>query len=477
MKSMNKILPLIVLLFWGYSCTSQKPASNKIKDAVAEFIADTSFTAAGMGIVIADVESGGILAQHNSSLTLIPASSQKLITTATALEMLGSEYQFKTIVETDGKIENGILKGNLIIKGLGDPTLESKYFESRQNIALKIASELKELEINAIQGRIIADNSYFDASIPRTWIWEDIGNYYGAVPNAINYRDNMYSLYFESGKAGSKTRIATTKPLNTGLEFDNQVMSSEINRDLAYIFGGNISNKRRIEGSIPQNRKNFEVRGAFLNPEFALIEDVEHELGKAQIQLLKKKNQYANKRQELFVLSSPKLDEIVYWTNQKSVNLFADQLLFEIGHKNTGDANWNTGVKTIQEFWQNKGLTTKYQRLYDGSGLSHFNTVSASFFNDILHAMYHSNHAKVFLSSLPVAGESGTLKYFGKGKAIESNWMAKTGSMTGVRTYCGYLKTSKGETYTVSILINNYQCSSKELNVKLLNFLINIFNS
>ena len=474
---MNKILPLIVLLLWSYSCTSQKPASNNIKNAVAEFIADTSFTAAGMSIVIADVESGGILAQHNSSLALIPASSQKLITTATALEILGSDYQFKTLIETDGKIENGILKGNLILKGFGDPTLESKYFENQQKIAAKIVQKLKELKINTIQGNIIADKSYFDASIPRTWIWEDIGNYYGAVPNAINYRDNMYLLYFESGKAGSKTKIVTTKPLNTGLEFDNQVMSSEINRDLAYIFGGNISNKRKIEGSIPQNRKKFEVKGAFLNPDLALIEDLEHELRKARVQVLKKKNQYSDKRQELFMLSSPKLDEIIYWTNQKSVNLFADQLLFEIGKQKNNLADWSSGVEAITDYWTSKGIQTKYQRLYDGSGLSHFNAVSADFFNEILYSMYHSDHAEVFLSSLPIAGKSGTLKYFGKGKVIESNWIAKTGSMTGVKTYCGYLKNSKGETYTVCILINNYHCTSKELNIKLLNFLINIFNS
>ena len=193
---MNKILPLIVLLFFGYSCSSQKPASNKIQKTVAEFVADSCFTAAGISIVIGDAQNAKILAQYNSSMALTPASSQKLITTATALEILGDDYQFKTIIETDGKIENGILKGNLIIRGLGDPTLESKYFKIQLNIAAKIVQKLKELQINTIHGNIRTDKSYFDASIPRTWIWEDIGNYYGAVPNAINYRDNMYSLLF-----------------------------------------------------------------------------------------------------------------------------------------------------------------------------------------------------------------------------------------------------------------------------------------
>ncbi|MCY1633150.1 D-alanyl-D-alanine carboxypeptidase/D-alanyl-D-alanine endopeptidase [Marinifilum sp. D737] len=473
---MNKILLLFAFVVWGFSCTSQKTTDNKIQQFVNEFTADSCFYSAGIGIIIKDVEKGKILAHHNSKMALTPASSQKLVTTASALEILGGDYQFKTLIETDGNIENGTLKGNLIIKGGGDPTLESKYFESQQNIARQIVFKLKELNINVIDGNILVDNSYFKPSIPRTWIWEDIGNYYGAVPNAINYRDNMYTLFFKSGQAGSKTKIWKTLPHNTGLKFDNQVVSSEINRDLAYIFGGNTSNLRRIEGSIPQNRNEFKVKGAFLHPELAILEDFKAELQNNNIKVLHENGKSKNNRKDLFKILSPKLKDIVYWTNQKSVNLFADQLLFEIGQKQNEKADWKTGTKTINEFWREKGIETKYQNLLDGSGLSHFNAISAEFFSQILTSMYHSNNYNAFLSSLPVAGKSGTLKHFGKSSVIASNWKAKTGSMTGVRTYCGYLKNSKDKDYIVCILINNHQCSSKDLNNKLLNLLIHIYN-
>ncbi|PXX99076.1 D-alanyl-D-alanine carboxypeptidase/D-alanyl-D-alanine-endopeptidase [Marinifilum breve] len=473
---MNKILLLFAFIVWGFSCTSQQTTDNKIQQFVDEFTTDSCFYSAGLGIIIKDVEKGKILAQHNSKMALTPASTQKLVTTASALEILGEDYQFKTLLETDGNIENGILKGNLIIKGGGDPTLESKYFESQQNSANRIVSKLKKLNIHTIDGNILIDISYFKPSIPRTWIWEDIGNYYGAVPNAINYRDNMYTLYFKSGKAGNKTKIWKTVPNNTGLEFDNQVVSSEINRDLAYIFGGNTSNLRRIEGSIPQNRNEFKVKGAFLHPELALIEDLKAELNKNNIRVLNQKNKPTIHRKELFEILSPKLKDIVYWTNQKSVNLFADQLLFEIAQKRNKKANWKTGTKSINEFWREKGIETKYQNLLDGSGLSHFNAISADFFSQILTSMYHSNNYDAFLASLPVAGKSGTLKYFGKGSKIANHWKAKTGSMTGVRTYCGYLKNSEGKAYIVCILINNHTCSSKELNNKLLNLLIQVYN-
>ncbi|NOU61347.1 D-alanyl-D-alanine carboxypeptidase/D-alanyl-D-alanine endopeptidase [Marinifilum caeruleilacunae] len=474
---MNKIILLFALVVWGFSCSSQKTTPNKIQQAVDEFTADSSFVAAGIGILVKDVEKDEVLAHHNSKMALTPASSQKLITTATSLEILGSQYQFKTLVETDGKLKNGVLEGNLIIRGAGDPSLESKYFESRKNIAGKIVSELLELKIKVIQGDVLLDDSYFESSIPRTWIWEDIGNYYGAVPNAINYRDNMYTLHFASGKAGERTTIVKTVPKNTGLVFENEVVSSEINRDLAYIFGGNTSNYRRIEGSIPQNRKNFKVKGAFLNPKLALLEDLIAELKKNKIQILQKSNSSAEEKTQLFEMPSPALSEIVYWTNQKSVNLFADQLLFELGKNQNKEAGWKSGIKAIQDFWESNGIETQHQKLFDGSGLSHFNAISADFFSQILTFMYGSPEYETFLSSLAVAGKSGTLKYFGKGSRLESNWKAKTGSMTGVRSYCGYLTNSKGETYTVCILINNYNCSSKALNNKLLNLLINIYNS
>jgi D-alanyl-D-alanine carboxypeptidase/D-alanyl-D-alanine-endopeptidase (penicillin-binding protein 4) len=474
---MNKVLLLFAFIVWGFSCTSQKTTTNKIQQFVNGFAADSCFTGAGIGIIIKDVEKGETLAQHNSKMALTPASSQKLITTATALELLGSDYRFKTIIETDGGIENETLSGNLIIRGSGDPTLESKYFDSQQNIVGRIVSELKKRNIKLIKGDVLVDDSYFKSSIPRTWIWEDIGNYYGAVPNPINYRDNMYTLHFKSGKAGNKTSIWKTEPKNTGLQFDNQVVSSEINRDLAYIFGGNTSNLRRIEGSIPQNRNDFIVKGAFLYPDLTLIEDLHTELKRNQIQVLNHSKTKKDNRYSLFGISSPKLKDIVYWTNMKSVNLFADQLLFEVGQKQNTKASWHSGIEAINDFWKLKSADTKYQRLFDGSGLSHFNAISADFFSQILMSMYHSKNSEVFLSSLPVAGKSGTLKYFGRGSRIESNWIAKTGSMTGVRTYCGYLKNSQKETYIVCILINNYNCSSKKLNNKLLHFLINIFNS
>nr|WP_320118456.1 D-alanyl-D-alanine carboxypeptidase/D-alanyl-D-alanine-endopeptidase [uncultured Marinifilum sp.] len=473
---MNRLFLILVLLSLNTSCSSQKLAPNRIKKAVEQFTSDSCFKAAGISLVISDTENNKIISELNSDMVLSPASSQKLITTASALEILGSDYQFKTAFLSDGKIENGLLKGNLIIKAYGDPTLNSKYFPEQKDISKQIIEKLKALNIRTIQGKIIINTDYFATSIPATWIWEDIGNYYGTVPHSLTYCDNMYSLFFESGKAGTLTKIKNIVPFKTGLSFENKVLSSTVNRDLAYIFGGNTSPKRRIEGSIPQNRKNFIVKGALHSPEISLLYDLQQEL-KANNISVKNSLIKTEKTREIFTILSPPLKDIIFQTNQKSINLFADHILFEIGHKQNGIASWKSGIKAIKEYWDKKNTATKYISLYDGSGLSHFNSVSASFFNQLMAYMYNSSNKKIFIESLPIAGKSGTLKSFGKNTSIELNWKAKTGSMTGVRSYCGYLKSSSGKTYSISLIINNYKCSSSELKNKVVNLLINIYNS
>lgn len=474
---MNKSIFILLILLCNISCKAQVDKSISAQKYVDDFIADSCFHSAGVGIVVSNLKTGETLASNQAHLGLTPASTQKLITSAAALETLGPDYQFKTQIKIDGDVlADGTLNGNVIVKGFGDPSLGSKYFANKKSIELQIAEKLLQNNIKKISGKIITDASYLESKIPATWIWEDIGNYYGAVPNGLTFKDNTYTIYFSSGQAGSKTKISKTEPRKTGLLFDNQVVSSSINRDLAYIFGGNTSNKRRIEGSIPKNRSSFKVKGALLLPENSLVEALNKSITKLGIRI-ENKNLAAKKSKLLFTLYSPKLSEIVKVTNQKSVNLFADHLLFEMGKKMSGEASWESGINAVNQFWKEKGLETKYISLYDGSGLSHFNSISASFFDQILKQMDQSKYKNEFITSLPVAGQSGTLKNFGKNSVIKEKWIAKTGSMTGVRSYCGYLTTKNGTKLSVSILINNYSCTSTLLNNKLLNLLNKLYNS
>jgi D-alanyl-D-alanine carboxypeptidase/D-alanyl-D-alanine-endopeptidase (penicillin-binding protein 4) len=464
---------ILFLVFASVSVFAQKSIDQKVVD---RFVGQDIFKSASIGIELRDLKTGELLAASNSEKSLTPASTQKLITTATALEILGSDFQFKTDVYITGRIDKaGNLMGNLVLRGFGDPTLGSKYFPENNHFISSIYSELKKLGIRQINGKLIVDHSYYQSTIPRTWIWEDIGNYYGAVPHPLSYRDNTYTLHFDSKGAGQLTQIRRISSKQEDLEISNKVMSSTINKDRAYIFGGNTSTSRLVEGTIPQNRSDFKVKGAVSKPEMVLLSDLRKVLQAGGIpingQIFKTKTQ-----KTLIQFSSPPLSDIVTLTNQRSINLFADHLLFEIGIKQKKEGSWQTGIAAIKEFWQSQGIDSKGLFLYDGSGLSHFNAISSHTLNQILIHMSKGENSDVFYNSLPIAGKNGTLKNFAKQSPLANNFKAKTGSMTGVRSYSGVLTKRNGKQIAISFLINNYTCTSRELSKKFKELLIDLSN-
>lgn len=467
---MNRNILIFVLLLLAFEGFSQKSSTQNSIDV---FVNQEIFKSASIGMEIRDLKTGKLLGEHLSEKSLTPASSQKLITTAAALELLGSDFHFETEFHYDGILtKSGILNGNLIVKGMGDPCLGSKYFKD-EAVCEQLAQVIRALGIKSIKGKLIVDTDLFKAEIPRTWIWEDIGNYYGAVPHALTYKDNSYILYFSSQKAGQLTNIKQIDNKQADLEFSNEVLSSTINRDKAYIFGGNTSNKRRVEGTIPQNQSDFKVKGALSKPDSVFAHDFENALSQLGIKF--EKNDLPGKTSELLFLHlSPSLGEIVTQTNLKSINLFADHLLFQLAIKQNYKGNWESGIKTVKNFWESKGIDSKGLFLFDGSGLSHFNAISTRALNQVLIHMSKSKNAQIFFNSLPVSGKSGTLKHFGKYTKLADKFKAKTGSMTGVRSYSGILSKKNGQEIAISLIINDYSCDSKVFNEKLEDLLVEL---
>jgi len=286
----------IILLYTLTGFTQKTNTQNSI-DA---FVNQEILKSASIGLEIRDLKTGALLAERLSEKSLTPASTQKLITTAAALELLGSDFRFETEINYDGELTKlGILNGNLIIKGMGDPSLGSKYFKDEE-VCKQLAQVIRALGVKSIKGKLIVDTDLFKAEIPRTWIWEDIGNYYGAVPHPMSYKDNTYTLHFTSQNAGQITTVKTIDNKQTDLEFSNEVLASTVNRDRAYIFGGNTSNKRRIEGTIPQNRSDFKVKGAVSKPASVFAQDLENVLSRLGVKFEKK--ELPSKTSELLFL-------------------------------------------------------------------------------------------------------------------------------------------------------------------------------
>jgi D-alanyl-D-alanine carboxypeptidase/D-alanyl-D-alanine-endopeptidase (penicillin-binding protein 4) len=485
---MLKLFLTFFAFFLTYNALTQEKKileqDHVLNKALKEFKSDPELKNTSIGFLAIDTKSGETIAQFNPDISLIPASAQKVITTATALEVLGKNFRFKTILQYSGQIDTirRVLKGNLYIKGGADPTLGSEYFDRNNDFAFisKWIDVLKKNKIDSIDGRIIADASEYGTEInsPK-WTWEDVGNYFGVGANGLSAFDNMYRIYFQSpSNSGELTTITKVEPEIPGLKIYNEVLSSVKNTDEAFVFGAPYSNLQYIRGTIPKGKSEFVIKGAIPDPAYYLAWYFDKELKNSGIKikgeattnrlLVMNGDSLENIRTELDALQSPSLSTIIDITNKKSVNLFAEHMFNEIARKLS--SNWSNpkAIKVVTDFWNSKGMDTDGLFIYDGSGLSRYNTVTARQLVFVLNYMVKkSKNFNDFFKSFPVAGESGTLKTVGNNTTAEGAIHAKSGTSTNVKAFTGYAKTKSGRMLAFSMVINNFNCSLPQAKAKL----------
>lgn len=468
------LIPLFTLLsFYPSAQVSALPDTWK---------ADKDLKSATIGFCVLDAKSGEVISEYNSHTYLIPASTLKVVTTAAGLGILGGNYRFETRISHTGTFDRttGIINGDIIIYGHGDPTLQSENFtRDSMQVTDRWAAVLKEKGVKEIKGKIIGDASFFDRSIPSNWIWADINNYFGVAPCALSYADNKFKIVYSSKAAGSKAEIVKTEPSYLNHEFTiNSNVIAKGTEDDAFVYGDPFSYTKEVSGKIPPNKTDFEVEAALPDPALLCAEKLYLSLIKVGIKCsLKSIESNYKKPSDSVVVEkttlhshfSPPLEKIVYFTNLKSNNHYCETILRAIGK-----GSMYLGIDAVKNYWQKQGLDVNELYMVDGSGLSRANTVSTNFQASLLSKMYRDSSAqyKMFNSSLPVAGKSGSMSSIGKGTFLENNMRAKTGYINRARGYCGYVKTKSGKELAFSVLFNNYNCSAPAAKTKIEKFLV-----
>ena len=462
----KSIIYTCILALWATFGTAQN-ALNSVQQKINGWQTTSGLANASIGITVSDSKTNEILLESKPQLSLIPASILKTITTATALEVFGPDFRFQTTLSYSGTVRNDTLIGDLQIIGGGDPTLGSEYFPESKRFLEEWVKALQDRHIKAIAGNLILDATIYESqAIPNTWIWEDTGNYFGAGASGISVFDNIYKIHLKSEDvAGNPTKVTGIYPEIPNLELTNEVLSSDLNSDEAYVFGGPEENRRVIRGTIPKNRTDFVVKASVPNPTVLLASEFRKKLTGNGISVSgvnkyeKVKNGSSNQSS---VIQSPTLRDIIKVTNHESVNLFAEHFLKHLAFQKSGLGTTEDGCKFVMQFWKDKGLDMTGFFMNDGSGLSRFNAITASQIVSVLNYMKtRSAYSEDFYQSLPAAG-GGTLSRFSQQDFPNECLRAKSGSMTRVRSYSGYLTTISGRQLSFAIMLNNFSCSQSE---------------
>jgi D-alanyl-D-alanine carboxypeptidase/D-alanyl-D-alanine-endopeptidase (penicillin-binding protein 4) len=432
------------------------------------FLART-YRHAEVGLLRRDLASGRTITAYREQLAIMPASVIKIITAATALELLGPDYRCKTTLEYQGNIEQGHLKGHLIIRGGGDPGLGSRYQGAHRLAFLKDWVEwVRQRGIRVIDGNLLVDESLFDKEpVSPFWLWEDIGNYYAAGVYGIAFYDNSFTLHLSSGEAGTVPSILYTEPELPDLVIENQLMAASDDKDSAYFYGMPYQWYRRLSGSMPAHRKDFTIRGDLPDPARYLASVFSQELAQAGIilkgQLITRRDSFPaslwnQPGQLLGVTSSDRLIDYIRLTLYHSDNLYAEYLLRHIALSSRGaPASSINGTEAIKSFWKQKGVDVSCLYIKDGSGLSPMDRVSADLLAAVLTYMAKkSAYKEAFVSALPRAGMEGTVSSLLRNTPLAGRLRIKSGSNQLVTAYAGYLLDEMDKPSEVVIALINH---------------------
>ncbi len=455
--------------------------------AIQNFLSNECLKYASVGICIKDF-SGKQITSYNSDKSYTPASILKVVTTATALEVLGSDYRYQTTLEQDVNHPN-----RLLIHGCGDPTLGTEHLDNAPNAFLsQWADRIKEkIDSNKTLDIMVIDDYFgYDDGISHRWTYQDMGNYYAAGAYGISIFDNTYKLYFNTMRIDTCPIIVKTEP-EININFKNTLQLNNSGQDNGYIHGMPFSMDRLLTGNIPGGRTSFSIKGDIPDPGMYLGEVLARTLGEKGYKIGKVETSQDDFYRQMYLkdkkfpeggifyrhLSFP-MKDIIKDTNVRSNNHYAEHLIRTVGRTETNDiysSALDAGIKKTNDFWKSKGLNTDALMIFDGSGLSPANAVSAIFMCDLLVYMQtKSKYASDFMESLPQAGIDGTVKSRLAGTKLVSKIRMKSGSINGVQCFAGYY-IDGDKKYAFTVMVNKFSGARSQLVKAIDNLLLSVF--
>ncbi|MEN9919713.1 MAG: D-alanyl-D-alanine carboxypeptidase/D-alanyl-D-alanine-endopeptidase [Bacteroidota bacterium] len=477
-----KFFLYVLFSICSFSVFSQK------SDALDQFIKTSGFENASMGVCVKDIAGKDIIS-YNQQTAITPASTLKVITSATALEMLGENYKFRTVLSVDKNNPQ-----HLIVHGYGDPTLGSEHIGDNPYLFFDtwISEIKKNIDTSKPIDITIVDNYFGYKGVSPKWIDEDLGNYFAAGAYGISIFDNSYKLYLNTMKLDTCPQILRTEPVMKDIIFENMLSLNANGKDNGYINGQPFANYRKLVGDVPAKRTSFVLKGDIPDPGSMLGSTLAEKLSEKGVkvnsvgttrqfyyQQLFPKNKITPYQVKAFYTHySPPLKDIIREVNVKSNNHYTEHLIRAIGCTTNPDIYSDPlaeGIMQTKLFWKLKGIQSDGLFAHDGSGLAPSNKLSPALLCDVLLYMKtQSSYANSFVASLPKAGKEGTVKNVLKGTKLEGKIILKSGSIHGVQCFAGYY-ISGSKQYVFAVMVNNFNTERRLVVDAIEKFLLTVF--
>ena len=473
-RGSSRIAPALLALVVAAGCTRAAPATapkpNPRVERVLTSDLDRIFGAqltsnALWGVQIKSLETGRVLYSRNAATLMMPASNMKIVTLAAAAETLGWDYRFKTTLETSAPIEDGVLKGDLVVRGTGDPTINRR--DGRGTAVFdEWAAALKAAGIRQIEGGILGDGSAFDdRRLGQGWAWDYLEAGYAAPVGALEYNENIATVSIRAGaKPGDAAELQLSPGTGLGLLY-HVVTGAPGSRTTITLERRTYDNYLDVSGSIAVDAAAVTRDVAVVSPSSYFAQSLLSGLVDRGILVTRPSRDISERAQDvenpprrvLHETVSPPLRDIATTMMKVSQNLYAETLLKASGAAKGGPGTAASGRRASSDVFTAWGIPESSYVQADGSGLSRYDYVTAAMIVTLLERM-HSNprHREAFVATLPIAGKDGTISTRLRTTRAEGNAVAKTGSISNVRALSGYVRTRDGELLAFSILANNF---------------------
>ena len=468
----------------------------ELQSRIEEIVKQPALEPGFFAVKIVSLDSGLVVFEQSANKFVRPASNMKLYTVATAFDRLTPDYHFITSVYAKEKVDDGKIKGDLVVYGRGDPSIAARfnngdYFKGINDLADRILAA----GVKRIKGDLVGDESYFNGvPLGSGWEWDDLTWSYGAPVSALSINDNAVDLNVKPGdRVGTSVTYTTGPPSASFLTIVNRATTSEKgSRSALRIYRGLGANTLELSGTLPLGDAGFVGGVAIPDPALAFVSMLRDALAKRGVKIDGRVRTVSSQTGannlpgsfaaavqstadagrmptlpapiEIASLQSPPFAEVAAHTLKPSQNQYTELILRTLGRtqppnaadSGAGRDDEERGLEIVRNFLRQAGIGDNDVALSDGSGLSRNDLISANTTVQLLTFMSKHKYFAQFRDALPIAGTDGTLRTRMRGTPAEGNVRAKTGSLSSVASLSGYVTTAGGEHLVFSMMLNNY---------------------